>query len=170
MNRLQREDGVTLAFHVHNPKAPGVPLLLTHGFGATAGMWDANVDALSVDRPVIVWDQRGHGSSDAPGDMNRYTQFQVAQSMPIAAGNEGGGLAGAGVGLGAGMLMAQQMMNAAKPSGPDAGPAAPAAPSAGPGPAAPGGGGAAGATKFCMNCGHQIPKPAKFCPECGGSQ
>ena len=25
------------------------------------------------------------------GDMNRYTQFQVAQSMPIAAGNEGGG-------------------------------------------------------------------------------
>jgi membrane protease subunit (stomatin/prohibitin family) len=104
------------------------------------------------------------------GDMNRYTQFQVAQSMPIAAGNEGGGLAGAGVGLGAGMLMAQQMMNAAKPSGPDAGPAAPAAPSAGPAPAAPGGGGAAGATKFCMNCGHQIPKPAKFCPECGGSQ
>jgi len=105
------------------------------------------------------------------GDMNRYTQFQVAQSMPIAAGNEGGGLAGAGVGLGAGMLMAQQMMNAARPGGPEAGPAAPAAPSAGPGPAAPGGGGgAAGATKFCMNCGHSIPKPAKFCPECGGAQ
>ncbi len=33
------------------------------------------------------------------GDMGRYTQFQVAQSMPIAAANEGGGLAGAGVGL-----------------------------------------------------------------------
>ena len=49
------------------------------------------------------------------GDMGRYTQFQVAQSMPIAAANEGGGLAGAGVGLGAGMLMAQQMMNAARP-------------------------------------------------------
>ena len=26
MNRLQREDGATLAFQVHNPKAPGVPL------------------------------------------------------------------------------------------------------------------------------------------------
>ena len=36
------------------------------------------------------------------GDMNRYTQFQVAQSMPIAAANEGGGAAGIGVGLGAG--------------------------------------------------------------------
>src|ERR1700728_1789570 len=52
------------------------------------------------------------------GDMGRYTQFQVAQSLPIAAANEGGGLAGAGVGLGAGMLMAQQMMNAAQPAAP----------------------------------------------------
>src|SRR3989475_5300702 len=50
------------------------------------------------------------------GDMNRYTQFQVAQSMPIAAGNEGGGAAGIGVGLGAGLTMAQQMMGAMKPA------------------------------------------------------
>src|SRR5580698_6178442 len=49
------------------------------------------------------------------GDMNRYTQFQVAQSMPIAAANEGGGAAGAGVGLGAGLAMAQQMMGAMRP-------------------------------------------------------
>ncbi len=84
MNRLQREDGVTLAFRVHNPQAPGVPLLLTHGFGATAGMWDPNVDALSVNRPVIVWDQRGHGSSDAPDDMDCYTeQISVADMAAI---------------------------------------------------------------------------------------
>ena len=50
------------------------------------------------------------------GDMGRYTQFQVAQSMPIAAANEGGGAAGIGVGLGAGLTMAQQMMNATKPT------------------------------------------------------
>ena len=49
------------------------------------------------------------------GDMGRYTQFQVAQSMPIAAANEGGGAAGAGVGLGAGLAMAQQMMGAMRP-------------------------------------------------------
>ena len=98
------------------------------------------------------------------GDMGRYTQFQVAQSLPIAAGNEGGGMAGAGMGLGAGMLMAQQMMNAARPAtapGPaTSGPAAPSAPE----------GSAAGGTKFCMNCGKTMPKPAKFCPECGGAQ
>src|SRR5205823_8850433 len=66
------------------------------------------------------------------GDMGRYTQFQVAQSMPIAAANEGGGAAGIGVGLGAGLTMAQQMMNSMKPgqSGPSGSPAA-AAPQAG---------------------------------------
>ena len=94
------------------------------------------------------------------GDMGRYTQFQVAQSLPIAAANEGGGLAGAGVGLGAGMLMAQQMMNAPKPPAAPAGAAAPGAPE----------GAAAGGSKFCINCGKTMPRPAKFCPECGGAQ
>src|SRR5579871_2456129 len=47
------------------------------------------------------------------GDMGKYTQFQVAQSIPVAAANEGqGGVAGIGVGLGAGLTMAQTMMNA----------------------------------------------------------
>jgi pimeloyl-ACP methyl ester carboxylesterase len=90
-----------LAFQVHNPKAPGVPLLLTHGFGATAGMWDPNVDALSIDRPVIVWDQRGHGSSDAPDDMNRYTeQISIADMAAIldAAGADRAVLGGMSLG------------------------------------------------------------------------
>ena len=51
------------------------------------------------------------------GDMGRYTQFQVAQSIPVAAANEGGGAAGAGVGLGAGLSMAQAMMNAMQKPG-----------------------------------------------------
>ena len=71
------------------------------------------------------------------GDMNRYTQFQVAQSMPIAAANEGGGAAGIGAGLGAGMVMAQQMMNAMKPGGRRREPAAPAPAGSARPPAAP---------------------------------
>jgi membrane protease subunit (stomatin/prohibitin family) len=96
------------------------------------------------------------------GDMGRYTQFQVAQAMPIAAANEGGGAAGAGVGLGAGLAMAQQMMGAMRPPAPPApampADAAPAAPAAG------------GATKFCISCGKPIPRAAHFCSECGGAQ
>jgi len=103
------------------------------------------------------------------GDMNRYTQFQVAQSMPIAAANEGGGsAAGIGAGLGAGMVMAQQMMNAMQPPGATQPP--PPGPQAPQGPAAPSTAGAAGATKFCLNCGKPIPKAARFCSECGGAQ
>ena len=89
------------------------------------------------------------------GDLGRYAQYEAAQAIPIAAANEGGA-AGMGVGLGAGMTMAQTMMNAAKP----AAPAAPAAPA----------GGASPDTKFCMECGHSIPRAAKFCSECGKPQ
>jgi membrane protease subunit (stomatin/prohibitin family) len=118
------------------------------------------------------------------GDMNKFTQFQVAKSIPIAAANEGGGVAGIGVGLGAGLTMGQQMMNAMQqgqqgPQGPQTGwgggapqapqtpPPAPTAPQGGP---APQDAGAAGQMKFCMNCGHQIPRAAKFCAECGTGQ
>jgi membrane protease subunit (stomatin/prohibitin family) len=45
------------------------------------------------------------------GDMGRYTQFQTAQSIPVAAANEGG-VAGAGAGLGAGIALGQTMGHA----------------------------------------------------------
>ena len=48
------------------------------------------------------------------GDMSRYTQYQTASSIPLAAQNEGG-VAGIGAGMAAGMgmgqVMANQMMN-----------------------------------------------------------
>jgi len=109
------------------------------------------------------------------GDMNRFTQFQVANSMPIAAANQGGG-AGLGMGLGAGIAMGQQMMQAMRPGEAPAASAAPGAPAApAPTPSGDAGGGApatgaASPTKFCINCGHSIPRPAKFCADCGSSQ
>ena len=53
------------------------------------------------------------------GDMGRYTQYQVAQSIPIAAANEGG-IAGIGAGLSAGYGMAQAMGLASGSDIPDA--------------------------------------------------
>jgi len=100
------------------------------------------------------------------GDMGKYTQFQVARSMPIAAANEGGGAAGVGVGLGAGLTMAQSMLNAMKPNG-----TAGSVPS---GAAPPSAAGETGSTvtetKFCINCGKSILGKARFCPNCGGAQ
>jgi membrane protease subunit (stomatin/prohibitin family) len=93
------------------------------------------------------------------GDMGRYTQFQVAKSIPIAAANEGGGAAGVGAGLGAGVAMGQAMIDAIKKGSSAAG-------EAGGGPASA----ASAETKFCVNCGKPMPKSGKFCPECGHAQ
>jgi membrane protease subunit (stomatin/prohibitin family) len=92
--------------------------------------------------------------------MGRYTQYQVAQSIPVAAANEGGGAAGVGAGLGAGLAMGQAMMDALKKGSASATPEA-----------AAGGTVAAGTeSKFCLNCGKSIPKVSKFCPNCGQAQ
>jgi membrane protease subunit (stomatin/prohibitin family) len=103
------------------------------------------------------------------GDMGRYTQFEVAQSIPIAAGNEGGGIAGAGAGLGAGVAIGQAMVEAMKKGGgtpPAATPPAAGGAAAGAAPFAA----SAAEAKFCLNCGKSIPRVSKFCPECGQSQ
>ena len=65
------------------------------------------------------------------GNLNDYAKFQVAQSMPIAAANQGGG-AGLGAGLGAGMGMASAMVNALNPLAPASAPPTPPAPPAAP--------------------------------------
>lgn len=114
------------------------------------------------------------------GNMQQYTQFQAAQSLPIAAANEGGGgMAGLGVGLGAGVGLGQVMAQAltgggqAPPPAPQPGapvpPQSPIAPAAAAGVAA----GVAATvpdTKFCSECGQKIARNAKFCPECGKPQ
>jgi membrane protease subunit (stomatin/prohibitin family) len=112
------------------------------------------------------------------GDMNKYTQYQVANSLPIAAANEGG-IAGIGAGLGAGFTMAQTMANSLQnavqpgqqpPQGPNPGPVSGGPAPSGPAPASPAAPAAAGETKFCSNCGAKIGRSAKFCPECGTGQ
>ncbi|PYU39637.1 MAG: hypothetical protein DMG54_26335 [Acidobacteria bacterium] len=114
------------------------------------------VENLSLpDELQKVLDQRI--SMNMLGDMGKYTQYQVAQSIPIAAANEGGGAVGIGAGLGAGVAMGQAMMEAVKKST--------SAPSGGAAPGTP-----AAETKFCSECGKPIPRSAKFCPECGKPQ
>jgi len=122
------------------------------------------VENLSLpDELQKVLDQRI--SMNMVGDMGRYTQYQVAQSIPIAAANEGGGAAGIGAGLGAGVAMGQAMMDAVKKASAPSGESTPSSGGSAAGTAA-----ASTETKFCLNCGKPIPKIAKFCPSCGQAQ
>jgi membrane protease subunit (stomatin/prohibitin family) len=103
------------------------------------------------------------------GDMGRYTQFQTARSIPLAAANEGGGAASAGVSLGAGLGMAQSLLNATTAIKPEGGRNG-ENPTTGAPAATVSGVLAEPDTKFCINCGKPIPKRAAFCPACGGGQ
>lgn len=85
------------------------------------------------------------------GDLARYQRFQVAQSIPTAAAQEGGG-AGAGVGLGAGIAMGQTMAQAFAPpvAAPNANERA-----------------TSGAGVLCGRCQARLERVTRFCPECG---
>jgi membrane protease subunit (stomatin/prohibitin family) len=105
-------------------------------------------------------------SMNMVGNLNDYARYQAAQSIPIAAANEGG-VAGLGASLGAGAIIGQTMAQAMNPGAPQAPNAPPQAPQA---PQAPPTGAAGADMKFCLHCGKQISRAAKFCPECGGKQ
>jgi len=98
------------------------------------------------------------------GEMGRYTQFQTAQSIPVAAANPGG-VAGAGAGLGAGIAMGQAMGQAIGQAAGQATPATRAAGTGGVG-ATP----AATAAGVCGKCAKPVSPGSKFCPECGSAQ
>ena len=47
--------------------------MLTHGWGATAHMWEPQLDALADVARVVTWDLRGHGRSPSPEHRDAYS-------------------------------------------------------------------------------------------------
>ena len=64
-------DGVNICYEVHGS---GPPLLLTHGYSSTRGMWQGQIAALSRHYKLVLWDMRGHGQSDYPEDPAAYSE------------------------------------------------------------------------------------------------
>ena len=84
------------------------------------------------------------------GDVNKYTQISMADSMGNNGGNIGGNMASTMMQMQMGMAMGQQMVNSMNQGGVTG-----AAPQA-----------AAAGAKFCANCGTPA-NGAKFCSNCG---
>jgi pimeloyl-ACP methyl ester carboxylesterase len=72
-------DGVDLYYEVHGGAGPVI--LLTHGYSATSQMWAGQVEALSKDHRLVVWDMRGHGQSDSPDDPALYSEPATVADM-----------------------------------------------------------------------------------------
>lgn len=116
-------------------------------------------------------DQRSRMS--ALGDVNTYTKFQAADAIRDAAQNEGGGMANAGVGLGAGAALGQMMGQAFQntpnqtPSSSNINCTSCNKPMDSNAKFCPHCGESAKKTMSCSNCNSNIPNNSKFCPECG---
>ncbi|CAN5269367.1 alpha/beta fold hydrolase [soil metagenome] len=70
MPKLNR-DGVELYYEIHGQ---GPAIILTHGYSSTSQMWRGQIDVLSKDHTLILWDMRGHGETDYPADDVLYSE------------------------------------------------------------------------------------------------
>jgi hypothetical protein len=77
MPKLNR-DGVNIHYEIHGS---GPPLLLTHGYSSTSAMWRGQIEALSKQHKLILWDMRGHGQSDYPDDAAAYSEALTVGDM-----------------------------------------------------------------------------------------
>jgi pimeloyl-ACP methyl ester carboxylesterase len=77
MAKINR-NGVDIYYEVHGE---GPPVLLTHGYSASAHMWAGQVEPFSKQYKLITWDMRGHGKSDYPDDLSEYTEAQTVADM-----------------------------------------------------------------------------------------
>ncbi len=55
----------------------GMAVLLSHGFGASTGMWDRVVEAVANRCRLPRWDMRGYGRTECPVDLSCYRQAQT---------------------------------------------------------------------------------------------
>ncbi len=70
--------GVRMYYEDHGQ---GLPLLLSHGYGAATGMWQGQVEAFRDNYRLIPWDMRGHGESDSPDDQALYSHTHTIDDM-----------------------------------------------------------------------------------------
>ena len=75
---MLNRDGVGLYYEVHGE---GPVILLTHGYSATSQMWKGQIEPLSKDHKLVIWDMRGHGQSDSPEDPAAYSEPATVADM-----------------------------------------------------------------------------------------
>ena len=63
-------NGINLYYEDHGT---GFPVIFTHGIAGTTKSWDNLVPAFSKKYRFITYDMRGHGQTDAPDDLSKYT-------------------------------------------------------------------------------------------------
>jgi pimeloyl-ACP methyl ester carboxylesterase len=80
MPLLERDD-IKLHYEVHGDAGAPV-VILTHGYTATAEMWNGQIGAVTgAGFRLLTWDIRGHGQTLAGDDPARYTPLVSIDDM-----------------------------------------------------------------------------------------
>lgn len=88
MPTINRDD-VSIYYEVHG-KDNNPPLILTHGYASTSGMWAGQITELSKNYKLILWDMRGHGRTDYPKDPKQYSEEKTVLDMATILDTTGG--------------------------------------------------------------------------------
>jgi pimeloyl-ACP methyl ester carboxylesterase len=101
MPYVRTDDRVKLYYEEHGE---GTPLVLAHGIGMNADLWDTNRDALGAHHRLVLWEPRGHARSDSPDDPAKYSFARwaldlkaILDHLRISQAHVGGLSLGAGI-------------------------------------------------------------------------
>ena len=78
---LKREHRTRIHYEVHGDES-GTPLLLSHGYSSTSGMWQGQIEPFTkAGYRLITWDMRGHGRSSYPDEKSVYSEAHTVADM-----------------------------------------------------------------------------------------
>ncbi len=86
---VRTDDGVRLHVEVDGPSHPQVAVVLVHGIGADAGMFDPQWAVLRRTTRVVRYDQRGHGASGWAGPRSATVQRLARDLQQVVAAHAG---------------------------------------------------------------------------------
>ena len=75
-----RANGIDIYYDLRGPKTD-VPLVLTNGFAGPTDCWRDEPLALAEERPLLLYDVRGHGRTEVPQDLGQYSMPAFAADL-----------------------------------------------------------------------------------------
>lgn len=71
-------NGINLYYEDHGH---GFPIIFTHGFAGTTQSWESQISAFSQKYRFITYDMRGHGQTDTPEELSKYSLDIVIEDI-----------------------------------------------------------------------------------------
>lgn len=71
-------NGIDIYYEDHGH---GLPVVLSHGYGASSRMWQGQIGPLGERYRLITWDMRGHGQTDSPERGEDYSEAATVEDL-----------------------------------------------------------------------------------------